>query len=164
MGRCFLPLVVGLAGCVAAGPPEGLPPAVSYRAAEAPIGSAAALDAEAFAGTWHVVAEFAPEGRDCPPEVRWDVAGPGFTRSRCPGPPQPKALAGPGRFSGQGDAPIWVLWVDSGYRTAVIGTPDGRFGRILNRSAEIPRDRLVAAREILDFNGYDLEQLETVTR
>lgn len=56
----------------------------------------------------------------------------------------------------------WVLWVDEGYRTAVVGNPDGTSGWILNRDPVIPVDRLNAAREILDFNGYDLSQLEMV--
>ncbi|HOZ34653.1 MAG TPA: lipocalin family protein, partial [Tabrizicola sp.] len=47
----------------------------------------------------------------------------------------------------------WILWVDSGYRTLAIGTPSGRFGFILDRSA-LPPDRLAAASEVFDFNGY----------
>jgi len=57
-----------------------------------------------------------------------------------------------------------VLWVDEGYRTAVVGAPNGRSGWILNRDPQIPADRLAAAREILDFNGYDLSRLETVAQ
>ena len=57
-------------------------------------------------------------------------------------------------------APYWVLWVDEGYRTAVVGAPNGRVGWILNRDPDIPADRLAAAREVLDFNGYDLSQLQ----
>ena len=53
----------------------------------------------------------------------------------------------------------WVLWVDESYRTAVIGQPGGGAGWILNRDTAIPLDRLRAAREILDWNGYDLEPL-----
>jgi len=37
--------------------------------------------------------------------------------------------------------------------------PSGRAGWILNRDPQIPSDRLAAAREILDFNGYDLSRL-----
>ena len=51
-----------------------------------------------------------------------------------------------------------MLWADADYRTLVIGTPNGRLGFILNRGA-ISADRLVAAWEILDWNGYDLRQL-----
>jgi apolipoprotein D and lipocalin family protein len=73
-------------------------------------------------------------------------------------------VAGPGRLSVRLDgvpvaAPYWVLWVDEGYRTAVVGQPNGRAGWVLNREPEIPQDRWVAAREVLDFNGYDLSRL-----
>ena len=60
---------------------------------------------------------------------------------------------GPGRLRIKGQADWWVLWVDSGYRTLAIGTPSGQFGFVLDRGA-IPGDRLTAAREIFDFNGY----------
>ena len=54
---------------------------------------------------------------------------------------------------------LWVLWVDEGFRTAVVGNPAGDFGWILDRSASGGADRIAAAREILDFNGYDTDQL-----
>lgn len=74
-------------------------------------------------------------------------------------------IVGPGRLSVKLDgvpvsAPYWVLWVDEGYRTAVVGVPSGRAGWILNRTPEIPPDRLAAAREVLAFNGYDLTALQ----
>lgn len=62
------------------------------------------------------------------------------------------------------DLPVWVLWVAEDHGTAVIGTPSGAFGRILNRGASIRPDRLNAAREVLAFNGYDLARLQSVTR
>lgn len=37
--------------------------------------------------------------------------------------------------------------------------PPGTAGWILNRDPAIPPDRLAAAREMLDFNGYDLTGL-----
>ncbi len=84
-------------------------------------------------------------------------------------PEGPRALpvkpAGPGRFrrsDGGAEPPFWILWVDEGYRTAVIGTPNGAFGFVLNRDAAIPSDRLEAARRVLDFNGYDLTRLQVL--
>lgn len=53
----------------------------------------------------------------------------------------------------------WVVWVDVDYRTMVIGTPSGDFGFILNRDGRLPADRLAAAREILEWNGYNLAKL-----
>jgi apolipoprotein D and lipocalin family protein len=73
-------------------------------------------------------------------------------------------ITGPGRLeispgSGPAGATHWVLWVDEGYRSAVVGQPDGQGGAIWDRAAAMPRDRLAAAREVLDFNGYDLAGL-----
>jgi apolipoprotein D and lipocalin family protein len=77
--------------------------------------------------------------------------------------------SGPGRLDlrlegAAFDGGYWVLWVDEGYRTAVVGQPSGQAGWILNRDPAIPADRLRAAREILEWNGYDLRRLETVRR
>ncbi len=79
------------------------------------------------------------------------------------GQPVPERAGGAGQRAGGGDrarsvggdrhGDWWVLWVDSGYRTLAIGTPDGRFGFVLDRG-RIGPDRLVAAAEIFDFNGY----------
>ncbi len=54
---------------------------------------------------------------------------------------------------------LWVIWVDEGFRTAAIGTPDGSYGWILDRAPNGGADRIEAAREILDFNGYDTASL-----
>jgi apolipoprotein D and lipocalin family protein len=69
--------------------------------------------------------------------------------------------AGPGRLAVKGMEDWWIVWVDSGYRTLAIGTPSGRFGFVLDRGA-IPEDRLNAAREVLDFNGYAAEALRPI--
>jgi apolipoprotein D and lipocalin family protein len=53
----------------------------------------------------------------------------------------------------------WVLWADVGYRTLAIGTPSGRFGFILNRGGDLPADRMRAAREVLEWNGYGIGRL-----
>lgn len=79
----------------------------------------------------------------------------------------PLAISGPGRLRpmDQAQAPLnrdwWVLWVDVDIRTLVLGTPDGSFAVILNRDARLPGDRRKAAREILEWNGYDLSHLQT---
>ncbi len=65
----------------------------------------------------------------------------------------------PGRFDLPGIGPFWVLWTDIDNRTMVIGAPSGHYGMILNRDAAIPADRLNAARDIMQFNGYDLAKL-----
>ena len=45
------------------------------------------------------------------------------------------------------------------FQIAVVGVPSGRAGWILNRTPEIRADRLQAARQVLEFNGYDLTKL-----
>ncbi len=67
--------------------------------------------------------------------------------------------SGPGRFTLPGSGDWWVIWVDSGYRTLAVATPDGSWGLVLNRDGALPEDRLRAAAEIFDFNGYRAEAL-----
>ncbi|MFZ1481687.1 MAG: lipocalin, partial [Paracoccaceae bacterium] len=62
-------------------------------------------------------------------------------------------VTGPGRLAVSDMADWWVIWVDSGYRTLAIATPDGSFGFVLDRG-RIGADRLAAAAEVFDFNGY----------
>lgn len=49
---------------------------------------------------------------------------------------------------------MWVIWVDDAFRTAAIGTPDGSYGWILDRRPSGGADRITAASQILEFNGY----------
>jgi apolipoprotein D and lipocalin family protein len=133
----------------------------ALRAPDAPIWSAAAFQPTQIAGNWRQVAGFEAAGSNCnggdigfqPVTGGLQVRG-----NLClNGAVQPvSGLAetiGPGRLRIKGQEDWWILWVDSGYRTLAIGTPSGRFGFILDRGA-IPADRLEAAREVLDFNGY----------
>ena len=62
--------------------------------------------------------------------------------------------------AGQDRPEIWLLWVDTGYRTAALGTPDGQFGMILDRSPSGGADRITAASEILEWFGYDMNKLQ----
>lgn len=154
-------LLVLLAACApTAGP--------GFRDASVPISSVALFDPAAFSGHWHVVGSYA--GAPCGPAMLevTPLGGAAFDLSEqaCAGAPAVRAVArmvGPGRFLPDGGPRAglahWVLWVDQSYRTAVIGTPGGAFALILNRDAAIPADRLQAAREILDWNGYDLSRL-----
>lgn len=54
---------------------------------------------------------------------------------------------------------IWVHWMDFDDRTMAIGNPNGNMVAILDRSANGGADRIVAARDILDWFGYDLAQI-----
>lgn len=71
----------------------------------------------------------------------------------------PVTVTGPGRFTVPGMGEWWVIWVDSGYRTLAIATPGGEFGFVLDRGRISP-DRLRAAAEIFDFNGYPKDRLK----
>jgi len=54
----------------------------------------------------------------------------------------------------------WVLWVDADYRTAALGNPEGTVGMIIDRKPTGGNDRIKAARDIMDWFGYDLEALK----
>ncbi len=137
----------------------------SYRDAAVPITSVALFDPAQFAGHWEVIASY--QGGPCGLDVVAAKAGVlDLAQRGCSGDVSHSTaqVSGPGRYtpkSGLGKGvEHWVMWVDQTYRTAVIGTVGGEFGMILNRGQDIPADRLTAAREILDWNGYDLSQLK----
>jgi len=172
-----LVLCAALAACGGRGAPEDafalLP---GYRDRSVPIGSAALFDPARYLGTWHEVARFpVPFQAGCAQsQADYGALGPEVisvlntctradgTVSTISGTAQ---VVGPGRLTVRfGSVPFvaadyWVLWVDESYRTAVVGTPNGRAGWILNRDPAIPPDRLAAAIEVLDFNGYDTSRL-----
>ncbi|WP_158967847.1 lipocalin family protein [Chachezhania sediminis] len=58
----------------------------------------------------------------------------------------------------------WVLWVDSGYRTALIGQLDGNRARIVSRTQEVPEKDLIAARSVANYFGYDMTKLDGATQ
>lgn len=157
----ILPL---LAACSGKAPTD-----TAYRAQGAQISSNALFDPARFADVWHVVGAYGAETSCGPLAETWILTGPQsyqVTGTRC-GPNgarafvAPAQVTGPGRITRDGEV-LWVMWVDADYRIAVIGTPDGRFGRILSRSPRPRPDLLTVAREVLDFNGYDPAGLRMV--
>ena len=144
--------------------------------AKGPIYSNAVMDMASITGRWTQVATFASGGRPgCPAggaDIGSNPAGLTIATRLCLNGAEvsyagPLAVTGPGRATptGAARAPLdrewWVLWADVDLRTLVIGTPDGSFGFILNRGGPLPPDRLTAARDILDWNGYDVARLTT---
>lgn len=138
----------------------------AFRTADAPMWSNAQLDMVRLVGRWQQVATFADVPGACPAGGAEITGRPGaltLAARLCLGDAnrrlsgQMQAI-GPGRFS-VGGQQWWVIWVDTDYRTLAIATPDGAFGFVLNRGGAIPPDRLRAAREIFDFNGYDVSRL-----
>lgn len=140
MHRLILALVLALAACT------GEPPANPVRAV-------VAFDAARFAGSWH---EVAAVGR--PAGGRWQVSldPDGRLKVQSPDGAGRGEMRGPGRFAlSTFEAPLWVLWADADMRSVLLGTPDRSFATLLDRAATIAPDRLIAAREILAWNGYD---------
>ena len=147
----------------------------TYRDQSVGITSMAVFEPERYAGLWYEVASFPVSFQDGCINTQADYqvldADTLSVRNSCF---RDGALSviegsadvvGPGRLKVRlGLLPFasdyWVLWVDGDYQTAVVGTPSGRAGWVLNRTPEISADRLDAARAVLQFNGYDITQLE----
>lgn len=148
---------------------------ITFRDRAVPIYSNAVMTMGQLQGDWQQVAAFtagrggcapgqvrfgAPQGAAIPLQADLCLNGAparvaGLAQAPVPGRLIPPGAEGPG--IGQ---PWWVLWADVDLRTLVIGTPSGEMGFILNRGGPLPQDRLVAAREILEWNGYDLNRLQ----
>ena len=163
MHRLILVCVM-LAACAAPAPT----PRTVFRNAGGPIYSSAAFDMAQLEGRWLQAAAFsAGDTPGCAPggaEFSRTGAGLQVTGRLCLSGKQvafngPVAPTGPGRFTVPGMGEWWVVWVDVGYRTLAIGTPSGAWGFVLDE-ATISGDRLRAATEIFDFNGYPAPRLK----
>ncbi|UYV36270.1 lipocalin family protein [Rhodobacteraceae bacterium D3-12] len=182
-GRAFgaaisLVMIGGLVGCVA--PAPDVPP---LRDPAAAISSQVNVTPERLAGAWVVRRSWIGD-----PYLSTDAAG-GMAGLRIVRTPQGVRLkaqkfgidaakrasflpfaadlrtSGPGRFEetgGQafGGAALWVLWMDADDRTVAIGTPNGRFGWIMDRKATGGQDRIKAASDIMEWMGYDLSKAQ----
>lgn len=162
---------IGLALALLAGCAQ-VPPATGYRDPSVIIASTTRFDAQRFAGDWVVRAAYPQDADLRGVTARQDGTAFALAWHRCNAAGQcgtvaevwPAQATGQGRYqlrdpSGAADRTLWVLWVDDGFRTAAVGTPDGRWGWILDRSTSGGADRIAAAREVMDFNGYDLTHL-----
>lgn len=157
MSRLILGLAaLALSACVQKAPDL---PSGNFRPKGGQVYSAAAFDLARLPGRWAQVASFGPKEGCKPGGV--EIKPGGMTTFRLclngkyvkgAGPLQ---AVGPGRLTVAGQE-WFVLWVDGDYRTLAIGTPSGQFGFVLNRGGGISGDRMTAAREILEWNGYDM--------
>lgn len=168
-----LALLVLLTACENTTPVAPLLP--SYRDPDVTIASKADFQPERFAGRWVEIASYPlPFQAGCagataeyiPSETGLSVRNTCLDETGAPvrSIEGSAEIAGPGRLRVNLDgvpfsAPLWVLWTDADYRVAVLGQPDGRAGWILARDPSLRSDLWRAAREVLDFNGYDLSQL-----
>lgn len=153
-----------------------------YRDTQAPIASKAVFEPERYLGLWYEVARYpVPFEAGCVGvTAEYGLRDDGLLsvlnicrnadrteKSRISGTAE---IVGPGRLKVRFPsvpfvaADYWVLWTDEDYQTAVVGAPNGRSGWILNRTPTIREDRLNAARDVLEFNGYDLGRLEEVSQ
>lgn len=147
----------------------------TYRDTDVAMSSIAVFDPARYAGTWYEVARFPVAFQEGCTDTRAIYGEKNAdrisVRNVCRRGGETVTIDGTARVAGPGRlkvrlqgvpfaADYWVLWVDEGYRTAVVGVPSGRAGWILNREPEIPADRLSAAMRVLEFNGYDLSRLE----
>jgi apolipoprotein D and lipocalin family protein len=141
----------------------------AFRDPAAPIYSNAVIDLGDITGDWAQAASFAvagdcqagavqiaqsasglvARGTLCLAGVATDVSG-------------PLVVVGPGRLRAVMGPDWWVVWADTALRSLAIGTPDGRFGFILDRTGGLPADRLEAARQVFDFNGYAVAYLQVL--
>jgi len=159
MKRIAWALMLGLAACGRGGPEAVAPEAVSVRQAGTMIASTTRGAPGDLSGEW-VVAQSYPGASFAAPGTRvtvaegvWRFAGPGgASEART-------TVTAPGRYRVEGGPELWVLWVDDDFRTAAVGTPDGSLGWIMNRPGEASGDRTAAAREVLEWSGYDLGRL-----
>jgi len=146
----------------------------NYRDRDVAITSMAVFDAEKYAGLWYEIASFPVSFQEGCTNTQADyrvvdedtisVRNSCFRNGALSVIEGSADVVGPGRLKVRlGNIPFasdyWVLWVDPDYQTAVVGTPSGRAGWILNRSPDIRADRMAAARGVLEFNGYDTDQL-----
>ena len=151
----------------------------TYREAQAPIASMATFDPARYSGLWYEIASFpAPFQSGCrntTAAYELDADETITVTNRCDTDNGARVINGTATIEGQGRLKIrlngvpfaadyWVLWVDEDYRTAVVGTPTGRSGWILNREPTMPADRFQAAQEVLAFNGYDVSALENTVQ
>ena len=163
MKRLALLALLAVAACAREAPaPE--PAAVSFRDQGVPIGSTTRGTLGDLGGDW-VIAQAYPGLPFVAPGMRLRVQpGPeGRTLLRFEGREGVRDLVAasplPGRLAVEGGPELWVLWVDDDFRTAVVGTPDGSLGWIMDRPGQASPDRTRAAREVLEWSGYDLGRL-----
>jgi len=181
MKRLALGALMMLAACgrEAAEAPPG--EAVSFRDRTVPIASTTRGSPADLSGDWVVSAAFGEgpvRGLDVTDRVKVAVEPSGrgdwtFTDRAGAWVRVPVAPVQPGRYEvsvpqpaanvlfGTSTPKFVVLWVDDDFRTAVVGTPDGSFGWVMDRPGQGSPDRMAAAREVLDFNGYDVGRLSS---
>lgn len=170
MRKVIIACAAGLAlsGCFGKAPevPAAVhQPAVPIRDASAPIWSIAQFTPARLAGDWRQVAGFGTANCQSGAMQFYQAGGQLQAKGSLCFAGRQQAISSPVQPTGPGRLRIggrdwWVVWVDTDYRTLAIGTPDGSFGFLLNRGGALPSDRMQAAAEVFDFNGYRISQMQ----
>ncbi len=149
--------LLALGGCAALHPPGDK--AAGYRDQTAIIGGTTRFDLGRFTGDWVTRACLGP----CAPTVSFTQSLTGAVIETDARGSRAYLPDGPGILrASEGDGVLVVMWVDEGFRTAAIGTASGTRAAIIDRGPKGGGDRVAAAREILDFNGWDVSQLRSI--
>lgn len=172
MKKFALLLALSLTACVSGG---------NYRDQSVPIQTVPSVDLNRYQGLWYEIARFPVSFEDgcfgVTAEYKINPDGSVLVKNSCrqgslrAEPRVATARAEPADDSGAklkvdfvpyvpftaGD--YWVLDIDKGYDTVVVGTPTGFAGWILARQPQISQARLNRGIEALRRNGYDTSQL-----
>ncbi|WP_375230791.1 lipocalin family protein [Roseobacter sp. S98] len=146
-------------------------PAPGFRDTGVPITATTRFTPAAFSGRWHVIEAYPSALFPACAGQTWEAAtaqAPERLTVRCgvdtaldvPLEVNPRGVLRAGSSDlDTAERALWVMWMDEDARTATVGTPGGEMGWILNRTPDLRGDRLAAAREIMEFNGYNLAAL-----
>lgn len=173
IGRFAVVLTLGLAACGSEPPAPPAPDVSLLRNPTAPLASQADVTAADLSGTWVVRQRVEGAWPRTGETVRFATRGSTLLVREgavtCSGADRcdlPYVAGAAGRFTlavpidGLSvPSEIWVHWMDFDDRTVALGSPDADFVVILDRSATGGADRITAARDILDWYGYDLDVL-----
>ena len=147
--------------CAPVSPPTSVGSA-TFRDPSANIGVTTRFDPVRFSGDWHVVARFNETGKTPARDAIAVSYDPSTFRIVMVGADgvQTFAYSGAAALRPKVGEPLVVMWVDEGFRTAVLGTPSGKVGYVLDRKPTPSPDRYKAPTEILTFYGWDISRLQ----
>lgn len=155
-GVAVCAMVLGLAACAAPAPDVGQ---IGLRNPTVTLAGTTRFDAARFAGDWRTVACIG----ECADAVSYRVAKDDVILRSSGAAPVAYAQSARGVLREvAGGGTLVVMWVDTGFRTAAIGDADGRWAAVLDRRRSGGADRVAAATEILDFNGWDVAKLKVI--
>ncbi|WP_299873840.1 lipocalin [uncultured Sulfitobacter sp.] len=147
--------LLGLAGCAAVAPPAS----DALRDEGAVLAGTTRFDAARFAGDWQTVACIGT----CAEAAQYSVATDDAYVRVAGGDSTGFDITAPGVLHARGGGQtLVVMWVDDGFRTAAVGDAAGTWAAVIDRARPGGADRVKAAREILDFNGWDVSQIQRV--